>query len=465
MAHNHCHCRDYSRSQLLHTAAAQAGKGLPTIEQGMPTPAGTGLSRRSFILRSAGLVLSVYGASKLPFEALEEGIANAAPPTNRVLVSLFFDGGIDSLNVLAPINDPIYHDKRPNLALQSGLVYGDAANPTSGAGQLFWHPSAGKLETLRGEDKLSVFPAIGYDDANQSHFTSRHFYEIGEVDVGANTGWLGRYIDQYGSADNPLQGLSLDYDLSPSLATANHPVAAVASVTNYGLPSWADYGEVEANMYGSFADFGAVASDSPAMTQARRATTQTAQLREELAGFGNLGTDPAVNALYPPNTELSRQLKSLAALIAAPNLSVQCITLNATGGYDTHANQTGTLASNLQRTCDAVFAFQRDLEQRGLDDRVLVNMWSEFGRRPNENGSGTDHGAAGLAFVVGKHAGGTMIGNFPGLTNLDEDDNLVHTSDYRAMYCTLLENWLGVGDASLIIPGGATLPRYSGLID
>ena len=114
MAHDHCHCRDYTRSQLLHSAAAQAGKGLPGIENGMPAPAGTGLSRRKFLLRSAGLALSVYGATKLPISALQEGIAQANP-TDKVLVSIFFDGGIDALNVMAPINDPLYHTQRPTL--------------------------------------------------------------------------------------------------------------------------------------------------------------------------------------------------------------------------------------------------------------------------------------------------------------------------------------------------------------
>jgi uncharacterized protein (DUF1501 family) len=95
---------------------------------------------------------------------------------------------------------------------------------------------------------------------------------------------------------------------------------------------------------------------------------------------------------------------------------------------------------------------------------VLIEMWSELGRRPEENGGGTDHGAAGLAFVVGKHAGGTVIGGFPGLASLDEDDNPLHTSDFRSMYSTLLESWLGV-DAGPIIPGADSLPHYPTLID
>jgi uncharacterized protein (DUF1501 family) len=437
----------------MRRAAAQAGQGLPAIETGMPLPAGTGLSRRTFLSRTAGLALAVYGATRIPLAALEEGIAQAATPP-KVLVSIFFDGGIDSLNVLAPINDSTYHDLRPTLALPSGLGFSEDSD-------LFWHPSAGSLRTLHGEDKVSVFPAIGYTSPNQSHFTSRHYYEIGEVQVGANSGWLGRYIEQVGTDDNPLQGVSLSNELSPALATPSKPVAAVESVTDYDLSSWWVDDPVKSNMFGSFGNLGTFSSDSSAMTQARRAIGQTEQVREQLGAFSGY-TSPVAN-LYPDNTGLSDQLSGLAAILAA-GLPVQVATMSAVGGYDTHEDEANTLASNLQRTCDAVFAFQRDLEARGLADRVLIEMWSEFGRRPEENGGGTDHGAAGLAFVVGNHAGGTMVGGFPGLTSLDEDDNLVHTSDFRSMYCTLLEDWLGV-DAGPIIPGADSLPRYSTLID
>jgi len=453
MAHDHCHCKDYSRSELMRHAAAQAGKGLPAIENGMPVPAGTGLSRRTFLSRSAGFALAVYGATKLPLAAFEDGIAHAATPP-KVLVSIFFDGGIDSLNVLAPINDSTYHSLRPTIALQSGLSFSEDSN-------LFWHPSAAGLRTLHGEDKVTVFPAIGYASPNQSHFTSRHYYEIGEVQVGANTGWLGRYIEQVGTDDNPLQGVSLSNELSPALATPSKPVAAVQSVTNYDLWSWADTDPVRPNMFTSFGNLGGFPSDSPALTQARRAIGQTEQLRELLAGFSNF-TSPVAN-LYPANTQLSDQLSGLAAMLAA-GLPIEVATMSAAGGYDTHENEANTLSNNLLRTCNAVLAFQRDLEARGLDDRVLIEMWSEFGRRPQENGGGTDHGAGGLAFVVGKHAGGTMIGGFPGLGTLDPQQNLLHTSDFRSMYCTLLESWLGV-DAGPIIPGAASLPRYSTLID
>jgi uncharacterized protein (DUF1501 family) len=236
-------CNDYTRSQLLRSAAAEAGRGLPAIEAGMPEPAGTGLSRRSFLSWSAGLALAVYGASKIPLAAFEEGIAQAAT-TDKILVSVFFDGGIDALSVLAPTGDPRYSQLRPNLALPPGAGTEFSEDPT-----LRWHPSAAGLATLHEEGKVSSFPAIGYDHPDQSHFTSRHYYEIGELDVGFHTGWLGRYIDQVGEEDNPLQGLSMDGSLSPMIATANLPVAAIESVDGYDLWSRVDQ-PVSDEMYG-----------------------------------------------------------------------------------------------------------------------------------------------------------------------------------------------------------------------
>jgi uncharacterized protein (DUF1501 family) len=439
-------CNDYTRAQLLRSAAAEAGKGLPVIEPGMPEPAGTGLSRRKFLSRSAGLALAVYGASKIPLSAFEEGIARAAS-TDKVLVSVFFDGGIDALSVLAPVEDPRYTQLRPKLALDPGAGSAFSEDP-----QLHWHPAAAALATLHGEGKVSAFPAIGYDHPDQSHFTSRHYYEVGELAVGYRTGWLGRYIDAVGDDDNPLQGLSMDGSLSPMIATADRPVAAIDSVDGYDL--WSAVSDpIESEMYRSFARFGAMPSDSPGLAQVRRATAQTDKLRQDLGGVGGF-TSPVAY----PDTYFSHKLAGLAAFIDA-KLPMRVVTVRAAGGYDTHADQAADLDRNLRETCEGVLAFQRDLEKRGLDDRVMVEMWSEFGRRPEENGSaGTDHGAAGCAFVIGSKAKGEMVGEFPGLSSLDANDNLRVTSDFRAMYCALLEQWLDQ-DAGPIIPGASGFDR------
>jgi uncharacterized protein (DUF1501 family) len=442
----HSCCGDYTRSQLLRSAAAEAGRGLPAIEPGMPVPAGTGLSRRTFLSRAAGLTLAVYGASKIPLSAFEQGIAQAAP-TDKVLVSVFFDGGVDSLSVLAPVGDPRYAELRPNLALSPEAGTAFAEDP-----RLRWHPAAESLSALHAEGKVSAFPAIGYDGPDQSHFTSRHFYEIGEVEVGHRTGWLGRYIDSVGDEENPLQALSMDGSLSPMLATADRPAAAIDSVDGYDLWS-AVSNPVRDEMFRSFARFGSLPSDSPGLAQVRRATAQTDKLRQDLNGIGDF-TSPVAY----PDTRFAHKLAGLAAFIAA-GLPMRVVTVRAEGGYDTHADQADDLDRNLRETCEGVLAFQRDLEARGLADRVMVEMWSEFGRRPEENGSaGTDHGAAGCAFVIGSKAKGEMVGEYPGLEQLDAQDNLRSTSDFRAMYCSLLEQWLG-HDAGPIIPGAASFDR------
>ncbi|HEV7616066.1 MAG TPA: DUF1501 domain-containing protein [Solirubrobacterales bacterium] len=439
-------CNDYTRSQLLRSAAAEAGRGLPVIEPGMPEPAGTGLSRRTFLSRAAGLALAVYGASKIPLSAFETGIAQASP-TDKVLVSVFCDGGMDSLSVLAPVGDSRYSQLRPQLALAPGAGTSFSEDP-----RLQWHPAAAGLSTLHSEGKVSAFPAIGYDHPDQSHFTSRHFYEVGELAVGFRTGWLGRYIDAVGNDENPLQGLSMDGSLSPMLATANNPVAAIDSVDGYDL--WSPASDpVESEMYRSFARFGALPSDSPAMTQVRHATSQTDKLRQDLGGIGKFSSPVTY-----PNTYFSHKLAGLAAFIAA-GLPMRVVTIRAAGGYDTHSDQATDLERNLRETSEGLLAFQRDLEARGLADRVMVEMWSEFGRRPQENGSaGTDHGAAGCAFVIGSKAKGEMVGEFPGLAQLDGNENLRVTSDFRSMYCSLLEQWLGQ-DAGPIIPGASGFAR------
>jgi len=439
-------CDNYTRSKLFRSAAARAGQGLPAIEPGMPVPAGTGLTRRGFIAGAAGLALAVYAAGKTPLPLFDDGIAEAAQ-SDRVIVSIFLDGGADTLSLLAPVGHARYHELRPVLALSEGEGTPFAEDPS-----LHWHPSAAAIAQLHSEGKVTVFPAVGYDDANQSHFTSRHFWEVGALDTGARTGWMGRYLDLTGSDNNPLQGLSLSNTLAPALATRDKPVAAVEGVTDYDLWSWTS-DPVDEEMFRSFKRMGNMKSESPALSDSRRAIRSTNIIRETLASFGEFDSPVAY-----PDARLGQQLSGLAALLGA-GMPLHCVSVSADGAYDTHSAQKEEFDGAIKSTCDSILAFQRDLEARGLQDRVLVQVWSEFGRRPEENGSaGTDHGAAGVALLIGSKASGQMVGEFPGLVNLDADDNLRHTSDFRAMYCSLIEQWLG-HDAAPIIPGAANFAR------
>jgi uncharacterized protein (DUF1501 family) len=453
-------CSDHARSTVLRRGIARAGEGLPAIEPGMPEPAGSGLDRRAFLLRSLGLAVAVYGGSALRPRALEEGIAAAQAAgggTERILVSVFLDGGADSLSMLFPAEDPLYRKLRPRLALPAtaGTPFGEDA-------RLRWHPSLTPLATLHAEGKVSVLPGVGYADPNQSHFTSRHFWEVGALDERLATGWLGRYLDRHGAPDNPLQGLALDWGLQPILATKRVPVASIDAPDRFDFWARGVWGDVEEKMLEAIGALGSIPHrGDPGLEQATRAARQTSQLYRQLAPFRSKdGKEQGFGSPvpYPRDSDFGRRLAGLAAMLAA-GLPLRCVALTAPGGYDTHDDQPSELAEGLGATADALLAFQRDLEARELADRVLVHVWSEFGRRAQENASsGTDHGAAGAGFLIGTRAAGTMIGEFPGLGTLDRDGNLRATTDFRSLYAALLEDWLGA-DAEAILPGRAVGPR------
>jgi len=446
-----CNCKDFSR-----TRAAYAGNGLPSIEPGMPNPAGTGMDRRSFMLRSAGMALSVYGASGLGPGVFEAGVAQAAGgPASPVLVSVFLPGGLDALSFLAPVNDAVYHASRPNL-----LIAPNSAHTFADDTRLQWHPSAVGLKTLHEAGKVAVFPSIGYSHPDQSHFTSRHYWETGSLDLAANSGWLGRYLDQVGNLENPLQGLSLDGYLAPALATATVPVASMDNPTQYEF--WANgIGDpVSDRMFDTFGALGQPATTDPALAQARRVARHTESVRQSIAPLANQTI--VSQATYPTTTDTNDFPHRLAALaeMLDRGLPITCVSIEGVGGYDTHSDQMTALASNLQMTIDSLVAFQADLEARGVADRVLIQVWSEFGRRVSQNGngadSGTDHGAAGVALLIGTQVQRQVVGEWSGINSLDPQGNMLHTSDFRVMYAAILDQWLGADPAS-IIPGADSM--------
>ena len=427
--------------------------------RGMPPAAGSGLSRRSFLMRGAGLALSVYGGSKLlDLGALRPGLAQAAAPSDPVIVSVFLEGGIDSLSLLAPVGDPLYRKLRPRLALRA-----DGLTPLAGDERLAWHPSAAALSTLYSEGKVAVMPAVGYEHPDQSHFTSRHFWEVGALDPHERTGWLGRWLDRVGTPDNPLQGLSLDGRLAPALASARVPVASVSGAEDYAFWARNVWGPIEERMLETIGELGVAHADGPdpALAQAGDAAAQSARVRGRLLPFAQEGGSIVAPVEYPVSDreeDFPRRLKDLAGLLAA-GLPIRAVALGGAGEYDTHDNQPEDFASGLELTAKSLLAFQRDLEARGLADRVLVHVWSEFGRRAEENGSlGTDHGAAGVGLLIGARVKGGLVGEFPGLARLDAQGNLRPTCDFRAVQSALLEQWLGT-DAAAVIPSAAKLAR------
>jgi len=345
------------------------------------------------------------------------------------------------------------------LALPTGAGPAFTEDP-----RLQWHPLAAPLAQLHSEGKVSVMPAVGYTDPNQSHFTSRHYWEVGATQADLLTGWLGRYLDVVGKPDNPLQGLSLDDSLGPALATARVPVATIDLPSSYSFWAQNVWGPPETLMYDAFEALGKVGvrSGDIGMAQSGAAALMSNTLREQLLPFqpASGAAAPALPTGYPVSADQFPARMAAVAQLLAAGLPLTCVSVSTESVFDTHESQAAPFEAGLGEAAQTLYAFQRDLEARGLDGRVLTLVWSEFGRRPQENASaGTDHGAAGCAFVMGTRAAGTMIGEWPGLaTGLDALGNLKETADFRTLYCSLLEQWFGQ-EAAQIIPGAAGLAR------
>ena len=382
--------------------------------------------------------------------------ATAPPP---VLVTVYLQGGIDSMSVLYAAGDPRYGRYRTDLAISPADGTPFAEDPS-----LYWHPAAAALAQLHAEGKVSAMPTVGYADPNQSHFTSRHYWEVGATQAELLTGWMGRYLDQVGAPDNPLQGLALDDSLSPALATARVAVATIELPSTYSFWAQGVWGPAQDLMYDAFAALGRIGTRSGdlGLVQSGHAALMSSTLRTQLLPFQPApgASAPALPAGYPTASDSPPARMAAVAQMLGAGLPVSCVAVSTDSVFDTHESQAAPFAAGLAEVAQSLYAFQRDLEARGLADRVLTLVWSEFGRRPEQNAcAGTDHGAAGCAFVIGTRAAGTMVGEWQGLAGgLDALGNLSATADFRSVYCSLLEQWLG-HDAASVIPGAAGLPR------
>ena len=427
------------------------------------------MDRRRFLLGSAktlGAMMTVYGIDRLGLGpvALREGAAKAAagqPPNSPVLLSVFVPGGMDALSFLAPVADPVYRKARPTLALGEG-----AGTPLAEDPRLHWHPAAQPFADLHAAGKVTVFPAIGYTHPDMSHFTSRHYWEVGALDTGTQTGWMGRYLDLAGIPSNPLQGLSLDGELNPVIATAHNPVAAIGLPEDFSLwipGAWAEPSDLAVAAISALG--GELAgSPDPSLAQVGSVAAEIGTISGRLAQFRDSNGNPTYKptVAYPKATQDSdfpEALAGLAAMLAA-GLPLRCVAITAPGAFDTHDDQASAFESGLRLTAQSLASFQADIEARGVADRVLVHLWSEFGRRVQENGSkGTDHGAGGAGLLIGTRVAGGLVGEWPGLRRLDANGNQLHTVDFRSVYASLLEQWLSY-DAAAVIPGAAGLARY-----
>ena len=392
-------------------------------------------------------------------EHLGGGIGSGGTPTtDPIIVSIFLDGGNDGINTLVPIdptNYSAYMQARPHIGLaQSSLLPlgGPAANS-----DFAWNGAATGFQSLYDAGKMAVIPAVDYSPPDLSHFHSRAFWQAGYLETDPTTGWLGRWIDQNGVKDNPLQALSINWTLEESMRSAKNPVAVLTSPSDaqFGMGDvWRD----EDLMTSTLGELANRPGSNAAMRAADDAVGGAVSVANRLKSIGTT-TIPPTGFGYG-NTDFDDQMSTLSWLIRS-NLGLRVACLSYNGGFDFHDDQKNRQAANLAGLGQTLQAFQADLEANGIADRVITLVWSEFGRRIEDNdsnGGGTDHGAGGLAMVVGSRVNGGIVSEFPGLTDLDGNGNLKVPTDYRQIYTELLGSWMGTDPAAVIPNAGQYAP-------
>ena len=252
----------------------------------------------------------------------------------------------------------------------------------------------------------------------------------------------------------------MGYGLSPVMRSGRAPVAAVASPGDAGFWIRGVWGDAYDEAMAAYTRLGKVNGGGHALSASREAARLAKLVADRLAPYAEHdGNDPLASTIaYPEESDFGERLRYLAAMISKP-LGIRVATIEADADFDTHDNQS-ELTDLLAEVSECLAAFQADLEARGLSNRVLTFVWSEFGRRPEENDSGTDHGAGGLAWVQGDRAVGGVHSEYPDLNRLDRDDNLQVTVDFRRVYSSLLEQHLGT-DAGGVIPRAGAFGRVA----
>jgi uncharacterized protein (DUF1501 family) len=362
-----------------------------------------------------------------------------------VLAVLSLSGGNDGLNTVIPRNNGLYRDSRPTLAIAD-----DQLLPIND--DLGFHATMGPLKKYWDEGKLAIFLGIGYPNSSYSHFRSMDIWHTCEPETQGSEGWLGRVLkDLDPNAENVLTGVNFGRGLPRALAKDGVPVASVGDLETYGLLTGID-GEsqrtealdVFGRMYSPAIGRGAV------MDYIRNTGT------DALKGADILATAPAnySSDIEYSNTSVGQYMRNIAQTHLAGFGTRVLYTTSPYNGFDTHANQAALQAglwSDVSRTVDN---FVTDLRAHEASDNVLTFFFTEFGRRIVDNGSGTDHGSAGIAFAVGESVKGGIYGEYPSLEigKQEEGGNLKFSMDFRSVYATILEDWMNL-DSKPIIGG------------
>jgi uncharacterized protein (DUF1501 family) len=406
------------------------------------------VSRRRFVSRALGV--AALGGT-LPAFLRTAAFAQPLPELgtsldpNSVLVVIQMEGGNDGLNTIVPYSDDAYHRARPAIGIaEKSVIKIDE--------RIGLNPVMTAFDDLYKDGHVAIVQGVGYPNPNRSHFEATQIWETASPDRYEASGWLGRYLDATttqttsGLLADPktlFAGVALAETVPTALIAQHVDVPAIGTLVTFGYNGGND---AAAKTTATALYDGARPGQSPYLRlledTARNALHGGDILRAKVTGYTPLVT-------YPTDP-FSRQLQ-LAAKIIGSRLGTRIIFVSI-GSFDTHAGQRAQQDALLGTFANGLHAFYADLAAHQLQDSVLAMTFSEFGRRVGQNASnGTDHGTAMPVFIIGGKVKGGVYGTHPSLTDLDQGD-LKFTLDFRSIYATVLERWLG-HDASGIIDG------------
>ena len=358
-----------------------------------------------------------------------------------VLVVLQLSGGNDFMNTVVPYTNGDYHDARPLVRVKE-----EEALPIDDT--LGFHPSAAPLKELYDQGKVAVVQGVGYPNSSRSHFRAMDIMHTCEPVALGTEGWVGRAIRELDpKKENVLTGVNLGRGLPRAMSVTGVPVTSVGNLDSYGLLT----GISEERQREEALDiFKSMYSPAIGTGPVMEYLAQTGM--DVLTGADQLKAAPAMyesNVEYAGNA-IAGNLRDVARVHTA-GLGTRIFYVQH-GGYDTHANEMPDHPVLLSNLSGAIMDFMQDLREHDASDEVVIMVFTEFGRRMMDNGTGTDHGSGGGAFIIGDRVAGGLYAEYPPLAPEQwlNGEDLRHTYDFRGLYSTVLEQWMSLEAAPIV---------------
>jgi len=408
-------------------------------------------SRRRFLQTTLGSTTLLSAGLSVPAFLARSACAAAEQPSGgsgKVLVVVQLSGGNDGLNTVVPYGDDGYGRNRIALRIPTEQVLKIDDH-------LGFHPQMQGFSKLLQDGRMAVVQGVGYPNPDRSHFRSMDIWHTARPEVDdKRDGWLGRSIDSDArEAGQDVPALHLGPNPLPlALVSQQTAVPSVESLESFRLRT--EGGALPLSSLGKLAE--AARPDAPPLLDFLRRSTISAYASSEQVRQALKEESTAANY---PDFALAQKLKHVAQLIdAGLSTRIYYVSLD---GFDTHANQAAAHAALVNQLSASVAAFVDDLAVRGQLDRVLVLSFSEFGRRVHENASqGTDHGTAAPVFLAGGRVATGVVGAHPSLTDLDGEGDLKFHTDFRRLYATILDGWLGCPSQAVLGSPFEPLPLF-----